>query len=915
MNKLLSVRFAFIASASLAAAGCGTDDPNPENAPTPASTVAEISGSAVKGTLVGANVSVVPLNGTAVSISGDTATNASGQIPLLALSGEPGFAIGSIFRIEAATDANSTMVCDAMACGDATLGENVPGAALGNSQLETLVWVQAALGSAADGAAESEFQVNVLTTLATRLIESAIAEGQNISAPATFEPAQVSFSTTLLRILGVETSNVNVFAEVLLSAEAAANFDGASNNTVLLSLLNASFAEFASGSTLAESLASATALVDAAAAGDFDAAVALRTQLLNAMAANTVITDLGLVAADLIDPTLSLVAEVSSSGPIQEYTTLTNVAAATITARGSIGPAEDELKVFDGDINTKWLDNTAVPSAADPAWVQIQFAAAVPVSVLGITSANDADSRDPENFNIQASNDGASWITLGEFAGVSFDERFETRDFAFTNSLPFTHYRIEITKNKGDDSLMQIAEIELLGPIYPGMNHALGGGTITARGSISPAEDGPKVFDGDVNTKWLDNTAVPSAAEPAWVQITFALPEAVDSLAITSANDADSRDPENFDLQASNDGGTTWLTLGEWAGQSFDERFQRQSFTLNNGLAFGTYRFNVTKNKGDDSLMQIAEIELIGPDDPATDKSSSPGVLITARGAISPAEDGPMAFDDDVMTKWLDNTAVPSAADPAWVQIELAQPAAVNFLGLTSANDADSRDPENFNVQGSNDGTFWATLGEWSGVAFDERFQRQTFRVANDVGFTFYRFNVTKNKGDDSLMQIAEIELVGPPFVAIDYSGVAGAVYSARASISPAESETSAFDDDQNTKWLDNGGVPIAADPAWVQVDLPQPAIVNALALTSANDADSRDPENFDIQGSNDAGATWTTLASFSGEAFSTRFERRSFPFQNGRSYQTYRVNITKNKGDDGLMQIAEIELTGPQIP
>jgi hypothetical protein len=37
-------------------------------------------------------------------------------------------------------------------------------------------------------------------------------------------------------------------------------------------------------------------------------------------------------------------------------------------------------------------------------------------------------------------------------------------------------------------------------------------------------------------------------------------------------------------------------------------------FETGNGFAFSSYRINITKNKGDDTLMQIAEIELIGPD-------------------------------------------------------------------------------------------------------------------------------------------------------------------------------------------------------------------------------------------------------------------------------------------------------------
>ena len=398
-------------------------------------------------------------------------------------------------------------------------------------------------------------------------------------------------------------------------------------------------------------------------------------------------------------------------------------------------------------------------------------------------------------------------------------------------------------------------------------------------------------------------------ADPSFIQLDFASPVAVSSLGVISANDAPDRDLENFTLLGSNDAGVTWNTIGTVEGAVFAERFERQVFPFGNGLPYASYRLNITKNFGDGGLTQVAEIELIGPEDPSVDHTT--GATITARAEISAAEAGPMAFDDDINTKWLDNGGVPSAADPSFVQIDLAGPEAVNFLSVTSANDAPSRDPENFNVQGSNDGgTTWATIAEFDGVTFAERFERQAFLVPNSAGFSSYRFNITKNFGDDGLMQIAEIELAGPTEPAVDHS--TGATITARAEISAAEAGPMAFDDDVNTKWLDNGSVPSVADPAYVDVALAAPAIVNEIAVTSANDAPSRDPENFQLLGSNDGGVTWFTVASFEGVTFANRFERQNFQFVNGRSFNLYRFNITKNFGDDGLMQVAEIELLGP---
>ena len=142
----------------------------------------------------------------------------------------------------------------------------------------------------------------------------------------------------------------------------------------------------------------------------------------------------------------------------------------------------------------------------------------------------------------------------------------------------------------------------------------------------------------------------------------------------------------------------------------------------------------------------------------------------------------------------------------------------------------------------------------------------------------------------------------------------------ARAQINEAESAARAFDNLDNgtgaqnetwSKWLDNGGIPSDENPSWIQIALPNPVIVTVLTLTSGNDAPERDPQNFNLQGSND-GVTWTTLRAWSDQTFADRFEKKDFVFENKEAFSWYRLDITKNAGNVGLTQITEIELLGP---
>ncbi len=937
MKKFTKLKLsAAIAVAITSLVGCSADDPNPEElparAPVSTFTSADVIGGATKGTLANAEVVITQLNGANISITNDNQTADDGSINI-EVQGDAGFGLNSMMQVVITADADASMVCDAPMCGNAVMGEMVNGSVLEGTSLRSFTYVGVPYASAADGTEDASFHANALTTVAAVLIDNAAAAGRNVGVRELFEAAMLEFSETTLKGLGVFAPGVNVFTTKLISAESYDNFvvgqtcvtendietctdELVSPSLIKASLANAAFANIAEGESFNDMMNLASTSIQTAIDGDTVPLDTLRERLLTSVSAVPFLTQLGLNAEEVIDLELAFIEESVSSGPIQEITTEANIASATITGRNRISDAEAETMAFDGDAQTKWLDHNdfgPAPSVEDPSWIQVEFNEAKAINTVAITSANDAPERDIENFNITASLDGVNFITLGEFVGLSFDERFERQSFSFSNGLKFPIYRLNITKNFGDVGLTQVAEFDYLGPVFTDVDHSdVDEKTIVARAFISDGENQDMVFDNNPQTKWLDNAGVPSVEDPSWVEVTFDTPVAVNTLAITSANDAPSRDPENFNLWARNADTDAWVEIGAVLGESFDERFERKSFSFQNQLAYSIYRVNITKNFGNDSLMQVAEIELIGPEVAGANHAMTDGAAYVARAFISEGENQDRAFDGDANTKWLDNASVPSAEDPAWIQVDLPTAKTVNTLSLTSANDAPERDPENFNVWGSNDaGATWIELGSWIGESFDARFQQRNFVFSNLLPFSTYRFNITKNFGDSNLMQIAEVGFVGPQYIGVDHSSADGATYSARASISEGENEDRVFDDDSSTKWLDNASVPSAENPAWVQVDLPVAKVVSALAITSANDAPERDPENFELWGSNDGGDTWEVVGTWIGESFDNRFERRSFAIANGFAYTTYRFNITKNFGDSNLMQIAEIELIG----
>lgn len=108
--------------------------------------------------------------------------------------------------------------------------------------------------------------------------------------------------------------------------------------------------------------------------------------------------------------------------------------------------------------------------------------------------------------------------------------------------------------------------------------------------------------------------------------------------------------------------------------------------------------------------------------------------------------------DGDVNTKWL------VFASTGWVSFKLSEPVAVVHYALSSANDEAPRDPRDWNLQGSQDGTTWTTIDSQTDQVFPERFQTKEYRFANTTAYLYYRIDITRN-GGVNIVQLAELQL------------------------------------------------------------------------------------------------------------------------------------------------------------
>ncbi|NQZ80096.1 MAG: discoidin domain-containing protein [Colwellia sp.] len=127
---------------------------------------------------------------------------------------------------------------------------------------------------------------------------------------------------------------------------------------------------------------------------------------------------------------------------------------------------------------------------------------------------------------------------------------------------------------------------------------------------------------------------------------------------------------------------------------------------------------------------------------------------ISVSGENTPNEGKTEAFDNNVNSKWL------TFSSSGWISYNFAQPVTISKYTVTSGNDASTRDPKNWELEGSNDGINWSYLDARNEQYFSQRKQTKNYSVSTTQPFSKIRFNVLTNNGAN-ILQLSELEFIG----------------------------------------------------------------------------------------------------------------------------------------------------------
>lgn len=150
---------------------------------------------------------------------------------------------------------------------------------------------------------------------------------------------------------------------------------------------------------------------------------------------------------------------------------------------------------------------------------------------------------------------------------------------------------------------------------------------------------------------------------------------------------------------------------------------------------------------------KVYQPQLPGGNSGAFDITDNGGVLTAQFVSNRPLENFPNIIDNDINTKYYQN-----GKKALWVQYRSTVAAIVTRYTITSANDVEERDPKDWTLLGSNNGSTWITLDTRNNEDFPTRLLTRTFEISNTQAFTYYRLNILSN-GNNNNTQFAEWEL------------------------------------------------------------------------------------------------------------------------------------------------------------
>ena len=359
-----------------------------------------------------------------------------------------------------------------------------------------------------------------------------------------------------------------------------------------------------------------------------------------------------------------------------------------------------------------------------------------------------AASQAPVSWKLEGSSNGTSWKAIDQQTEAVFPYDNCTNAYRVNPGTSYLFYRLTIS---GEDA--KLTQWQLFGKPDYGTYYA----DVTTIATIiaSDGSDAELLIDDDGAT-----FATVSGTDKYW-DIAIPIPVKVLGFSLVCADDAQ-LDPQNFVLYGYEDDGTeTQISAKEL---TFPARGTRLTYTITSTKLFKQFRLACTN--ANSSSVRLADFELYGAaiaeiDDPNLLAPSS--VEATAAG-LSNTELINRVYDGNRTTNYR-----AAFTEPVSITYQYEEGVSINAYAITANKSEVTRDPADWTLEGSNDGTTWTEIDSRTGETFSQRYATQFYSVEVAEPYSIYRLTVTATNGGNQI-QIGEVQLLN--IVPIDPDGI-----------------------------------------------------------------------------------------------------------------------------------------------
>ncbi|MGI9275378.1 MAG: beta strand repeat-containing protein, partial [Endozoicomonas sp.] len=359
----------------------------------------------------------------------------------------------------------------------------------------------------------------------------------------------------------------------------------------------------------------------------------------------------------------------------------------TVTASSFTDANHQPYHAFDNVSPIDGSNNNAWGSTGSTGWIQIQQNQAQHIAYYTITSALTADQA-PADWVLEGSNDGLTFTTIDTVSGQGSWGNSETRTFIADNPGQYSFLRLNISSNNG------------------------GGHVII---------DALQFFSHLGSLDVLAN----------------------DSFGTNSRVDQITTGPTNGTVTIEPDGNTvTYTPNADFHGV---DTYTYEVLTAAGNRETATVTVTVTPviDAFADSVRISEDSGLI----PSLSSANDQGYVITSSGNATTSHQEFMAFDNQESSQvGNSNSWATPPGTTGWLQVQMPEQTQVTSYDITAAS-LETRQPSDWILEGSNDGSTYTTLDTQSGVTWEGR-ETKTFTLGSAANFSYYRITISDNNGD-----------------------------------------------------------------------------------------------------------------------------------------------------------------------